>query len=267
MRTLVAVALSLLVASTTAEASPRAKAAHGHAGKHASSGKGERAHRAPRAVEPARRGARVAAVERLPIAGQSNGVPWGGTLHAAAELPAGEGYEIRRPSRAFGTSKTVDLVERVVTDVREKFPDQHVLAIGDMSAEHGGAITQHHSHQSGRDVDIGLFYNTQPANYPRDFVRATVDNLDCEATFALISGFARTSHEDGGAQIIFLDFEVQGLIYDWAKDHGVDEDRLGRIFQYPHGRSSGAGLVRHFPNHDNHIHVRFKCPDADTSCR
>ena len=131
--------------------------------------------------------------------------------------------------------------------MREEFPDQHVLAIGDISAEHGGQITEHHSHQSGRDVDLGLFYYEKPRNYPDDFVRATADNLDCEATFALLAGFAATAREDGGAQMIFLDFDVQGLIYEWAKDHGVSEERLARMFQFPHGRDSGAGLVRHYP--------------------
>ena len=256
MRMLAVVALSLLAATSVAEArSSKHTAKHG--------AKPQRAHR----LAETRHTTLHAAVERLPIRGQSIGVPWGGQLHDPAQLPAGEGYVIRRPQRAFGTQTTVDLVERVVTDVREKFPDQHVLAIGDISAEHGGQITQHHSHQSGRDIDIGLYYNEKPKNYPADFVRATADNLDCEATYGLIAGFAATAREDGGAQVIFLDFDVQGLVYDWAQDHGVGDDKLARIFQFPHGRGSGAGLVRHFPGHDNHIHVRFKCPDADSSCR
>ena len=58
--------------------------------------------------------------------------------------------------RRFGTRTAVDFIERVVSDVRDQFPDQHILAIGDISAEHGGQITEHHSHQSGRDVQIGL---------------------------------------------------------------------------------------------------------------
>ena len=67
--------------------------------------------------------------------------------------------------------------------------------------------------------------------------------------------------------MIFLDFDVQGILYHWAHDHGVSERRLERIFQYPHGRGSSEGIVRHEPNHDNHMHVRFKCPSDDTACR
>jgi hypothetical protein len=264
MRTLAAVALSLLLAST---ASAKPAAHHAAAGKHA----GHASHPAParrshRLAEPVRHGVKRV-VERLPIVGQSIGAPWGGSLHEASELPEGDGYTIRRPQRAFGTRTTIEYVSRVIAEVRQKFPDQHELAIGDISAEHGGPITQHRSHQAGRDIDIGLFYYEKPPSYPNDFVHATADNLDCEATFALITGFAGTMHEDGGAQMIFLDYDVQGLLYDWAKDHGVSDERLGELLQYPHGRSSGESLVRHWPGHDNHIHVRFKCPDADTSCR
>jgi hypothetical protein len=67
--------------------------------------------------------------------------------------------------------------------------------------------------------------------------------------------------------MIFLDFDVQGILYAWALDHGVSEHRLARIFQYPHGRGSSAGIVRHVPGHDNHMHVRFSCPSDDTACR
>jgi hypothetical protein len=52
----------------------------------------------------------------------------------------------------------------------------------------------------------------------------------------------------------------------WALAHGISEHRLERIFQYPHGRGSSEGIVRHEPNHDNHMHVRFQCPADDTGC-
>jgi murein endopeptidase len=207
------------------------------------------------------------AVRAREVDGQSIGVPWSGALHDATRLPDGDGYFIRRPSRAFATSATVGHVLRAITEVRAAFPDVHVLAIGDMSAEHGGAISEHHSHQSGRDVDVGLIYSSQPPGYPESFVKASVDNLDAAATFALIDAFADTVHDDGGVQVMFLDLDVQRVLYDWALAAGVDEDRLSWLFQYPHGRGASAGLVRHEPNHDNHVHVRFQCPRGDDACR
>jgi len=248
-----AVIASLLLVSVSADAKPKRE--HHHAVK-----KSQRTARAH--TEKSR--TRAAYVVRGPVEGQSLGQPWQGKLHDASELPPGEGYVIRRPYRAFGTRTTVDFIHHAITDLREQFPDAHVLAIGDISQEDGGQITQHRSHQSGRDVDIGLVYKHKPANYPEDFVTATADNLDCEATYALVNEFAETAKEDGGAQVIFLDYNVQGLLYHWAKDHGEDDSVLEHLFQYP---SRGASsLVRHVANHDNHIHVRFKCPSGDTGC-
>ena len=200
-----------------------------------------------------------------PLRGQSLGAPWDGQLRLPTQLPDGDGYFIRRPWRSYGTRRTVELVERVIGELRDQFPDSHVLAIGDLSAEHGGPITEHHSHQSGRDADIGLVYLEQPRGYPESFVNATEDNLDCAAMLAMISDFAQTARLDGGVQVMFLDYDVQGMIYRWAKDHDVDDDLLDRLLEYP--RRGADSLVRHEPNHANHLHVRFRCPSGDIACR
>jgi hypothetical protein len=271
MRVLVGLVVALgLVASSVPDADA---ASRRHSAKRAGEKKQQKSRRAtsPKAVA---RAARISTTrERDRIAtrevayGQSVGAPWSGRLQHPTQLLPGDGYHIRRPFRSFGTETTVDFVERAIGDTLEAFPDQHVLAIGDISAETGGAITEHHSHQSGRDADIGLFYLEQPAGYPASFIHADEDNLDCAATFKLLTSFLATADEDGGVQVIFLDFDVQGILYAWAVEQGVSERRLERIFQYPHGRGSSEGMVRHEPNHDNHMHVRFRCPSDDTACR
>lgn len=204
---------------------------------------------------------------RGPIEGQSLGAPWAGALHDPAMLEAGEGYVIRRPWRAYGTSAMVDIVERVLTDVADRFYDTHPIAVGDMSQQIGGRITDHSSHQSGRDVDIGLIFKQKPQGYPESFVVGTADNLDLEATFVLVEEFAKTAATAGGVQIMFLDFKLQGLLYDWALENGENPEYLAKLFQYPHGRGQCAGIVRHEPNHSDHVHVRFQCPTGDAHCQ
>ena len=198
---------------------------------------------------------------------QSVGVPWSGRLLNATRLRVGDGAHIRRPYRAWGTRTTVDFTQRAIEETIELFPKAHVLAIGDISAQGGGQISDHQSHQSGRDVDLGLYYKRKPNGYPTGFVNATEDNLDCAAMWTLLSKFVSTANKDGGVQVIFLDHDVQGIIYRWARDHGVSDRKLSRIFQYAHGRGAGAGLIRHVRNHANHIHVRFRCANADGNCR
>jgi murein endopeptidase len=280
MRSLV-VAIALLGFVTTADAKPR-KAKKTVATKTVgtkSSTKTERttksSKRDKRTTKRSAKKKRVATTTRRhpryeirgPVVGQSLGAPWQGRLRDAVQLERGDGWHLRRPYRAYGTSSTVELVHRVLADLADRFPDIHDIAVGDISAEHGGRISEHSSHQSGRDIDIGLIFIEKPSGYPDSFVAGTEDNLDLEATFVLVEEFAKTAQESDGVQMIFLDFTLQGLLYNWALENGEAEDYLAKLFQFPHGRGASAGIVRHEPNHADHIHVRFRCPSGDSACR
>jgi hypothetical protein len=199
--------------------------------------------------------------------GQSIGAPWSGKLERSTKFRAPQRVHVRRPARIFASRTTVDHTRRAIIETLEQFPKTHTLAMGDFSVQGGGRISEHNSHQSGRDVDIGLFYKKRPAGYPAAFVDADEDTIHSAAMWALIANLASTSKDDGGVKMMFLDFDLQGVIYDWALENGVSEKRLSRIFQYPHGRGASAGLVRHEPNHGNHLHVRFQCAAADVACR
>jgi Penicillin-insensitive murein endopeptidase/LysM domain len=217
-----------------------------------------------RVVEPRRAPREV--IERAPEPvtpggpSQSIGTPWNGKLANGKPMPRGEGYSLRRPQRAYGAAHVVDHLRRVIAEVRALHPDVHTLAIGDLSAQTGGKLDRHVSHQSGLDVDVGLYYRKVPADYPAQFVDAGVANLDLEATWALLVGFARTSRLASGVQIILLDYDIQARLYRWALARGTPEDQLAELLQYPSGKDSGHGLVRHWPRHADHMHVRFK-PD------
>jgi murein endopeptidase len=188
---------------------------------------------------------------------RSIGAPWSGRLQAPARLRGGDGYHIRRPWRTYATRTTVAFVKEAIDDTLDAFPKAHVLAIGDLSQEAGGWISEHASHQSGRDVDIGLFFKKKPEGYPAKFIRATSTTLDAAATWKLVSSFARTQDDDGGAQFIFLDERLQHVLVSWAEKNKVSEKRIRQVQR----------VLRHEPNHADHIHVRFKCRDRDTSCR
>lgn len=203
-------------------------------------------------------------VEPTTRRGQSIGSPWDGKLKAATKLPGGRGYHIRRPARAYGAAHVVATIQRAIKAVRKRFPRVHTLAIGDLSAKKGGSISEHRSHQSGRDVDVGFYFQKKPKKYPDEFVGHDEARLDLAATWALLYAFARTADDKNGVQAIFVDFDVQERLYEWAKDHGVPVRYLDRIFQYPD--EGGSGLIRHVPNHHDHFHIRFKCPADDSGC-
>ena len=187
---------------------------------------------------------------------ESIGQPWNGRLVNGEALPRGDGYRIRRPSRAYGASHVVEHLQRAIAGVRAMY-DVHTLAIGDLSARTGGKIGDHHSHQSGLDVDVGFYFHRVPEGYPDTFVAANAD-LDLDATWALILAFVRSTELDTGVHMIFLDYDVQATLYKFAKKRGTPEEDLAAIFQYPRGKDTLAGIVRHWPNHADHLHVRFK---------
>ena len=201
------------------------------------------------------------------MAGQSLGHTSGGRLANPTLLPDEPTYYRRRPHRAFGAAHTVDYVRRVARMVKLRHPKVHKLAIGDLSAKRGGKITQHVSHQSGRDVDLGFYFKRKPKGYPESFITATAANLDFAATWTLLKSLADTADDDAGVQVMFLNYNVQKLIYDWARERGISRGVLRWMFQYPRGRGTLAGLIRHEPGHMGHVHVRFKCPPKDGGCR
>jgi murein endopeptidase len=187
----------------------------------------------------------------------SVGQPWRGRLENGELLPTDDdAYRIRRPAHAWGAENVVTHLRAAIASVRA-LHDVHVLAIGDLSAKEGGKLSEHRSHQSGLDVDVGFYFQKVPDGYPDAFAPAS-DNLDLEATWALLAAFVRTADAPDGVQMIFLDTSVQKRLYDYAQSRGTPADTLAAVFQYPRGRDALAGIVRHWPNHTDHFHVRFK---------
>jgi hypothetical protein len=188
---------------------------------------------------------------------ESKPAPKRSPLVGAKPMPRGDGYNLRRPELAYGVPYVVDHLRHCIAEVRALYPDVHTLAIGDLSAEHGGKLGGHKSHQSGVDVDVGFYFKQVPDGYPEHFAAAG-DNLDLQATWALLTAFARTTDLDDGVSIMFLDYTLQKRLYMWAQQRGTPEADLDHLFQYPHGKDTQSGLIRHWPNHADHVHVRFK---------
>jgi len=196
----------------------------------------------------------VAPLPPTAISGEAVGAPWAGKLANASKLEAGDGYVVKRPARSFGTKHLLEHLRGAIAEVRALYPSVPTLAIGDISAEYGGKISDHRSHQSGLDVDVGFYFTSGAVTTFADANSA----FDLEANWALLAAFTRIAALDDGVQMIFLDYDIQHRLYDFAKRRGTPDSELEFIFQYPRGRDELSGLVRHWPGHGNHFHVRFK---------
>jgi hypothetical protein len=112
-----------------------------------------------------------------------------------------------------------------------------------------------------RDVDITYYQRRGRGICAGRRVRAV--ELDALREWRLIRHWL----ERGQAEFIFIDYALQRPLYEAAKASGATERQLAEWFQYPRGPEVRAGIIRHVPNHANHVHVRFRCAADDRSCK
>ena len=128
------------------------------------------------------------------------------------------------PGRLYGHERTIRAILSVLSGYRVAHPDAPKVVVGDISFRHGGGMDQHVSHQNGLDVDI---------YYPRLDRRATSPTsprqIDRRLAQDLLDRFVAE-----GAKVVFVG--------------------------YSSGLRGETGVVVPYPNHENHMHVRFPVP-------
>jgi hypothetical protein len=215
---------------------------------------------APRFDGPSRRAAGFEATWPAAIArGVAEGRPQDGVLRDPVRLPAVPGIFLRRPERAWGTGRLVQVLLHAVAAVARAHRDTQVIAVGDLSAPDGGPLSGHRSHQNGRDADIA-FYTLDGSTADR-FVAVTPATLDAARTWTFLEALLDT----GALQFAFIDHALQAPLYEHALAHASPRwrtpDALARVFQYPMPEWTAVGIIRHEPNHRDHIHLRILSAD------
>lgn len=186
------------------------------------------------------------------------GPPQGGRLVNGVQLPPNEAYVLKLPPSSFGTTHAVGHVARAMDEFRKASAYRSPLMIGSMSGKHGGPLSGHKSHQTGRDLDIRLPLRERFQQH----IPVTPVRVDWVALWHLVDAFDAA----GDVVVIFLDYEMQERLYKAAKALEVSEARLSQMLQYPHGNKATLGLIRHSPGHLAHIHIRFSCGSHEPEC-
>lgn len=192
----------------------------------------------------------------LPVS-LSIGSPDAGLLVNPVAMPEGAFWTIRNPAETYGTTETIGYLQRAIETVQLQFPDSPRLVIGDISRADGGRLNRHKSHQSGRDVDLGLYYRGGEA---RDFRSADARSLDVERTWALIKALVTETD----VERIFLDRSLQRLLEAHARELGEDRWFAGLAGRARAGRDA---ILQHERRHKDHLHVRFYNPLAQECAR
>lgn len=190
----------------------------------------------------------------------SLGAPSNGSLSGGRAFPdLGPGW-VRKGSRPWGTDETVLLLAWAITEVGLNYPGTASLVIGDLSQDGGGRVPPHRSHRSGRDVDVGLYAaDNEPV---RGFKRLALDGIDYDKTWFLIERLLVTNE----IQYVFVDYSIQQGLFEAGLDAGWDDATLEGLFEYPRGAGTGSAAIRHVRGHDDHLHIRFRCPREDEDC-
>lgn len=200
----------------------------------------------------------------IPASGDTP-VSWGrpndGRLFNGVAMESSPGLRVRNRSRSYGTQRTIDLLQAAGADVQARWPDAPDLVVGSISLRNGGPMAPHRSHQSGRDADLS-YYHRGNVELP-DFRDMSPEMFDAAKNWH----FFKTLIDTDEVRFIFVEYELQGLLYDYARSIGYDDDQLKEIIQYPRGPGDPHGIIRHARGHDNHFHIRFTCGETDQNCR
>lgn len=177
----------------------------------------------------------------LGIGSISVGFTDAGRLINGVRMPEGDAWVVVTPDFAWGAQETVDFIATAAREVRAKFPNAPLLRVNHIGGKDGGHLSPHKSHQSGRDVDLGLFYGDGSEHYGARYPERLIDPApNWELVKALII--------NTDVQFILLDRRVQAVLYSHALSLGEDPAWLAKVF---------GTMVKHARRHRDHFHVRF----------
>ena len=165
---------------------------------------------------------------------RSNGLPYSGSLAAGTQLPV-EGPDWvtwnpvddevpNAPHRLYGHERTIRTVVSVLAAYRAAHPGAPRVVVGDVSVRGGGPMELLVSHQNGLDVDLYYPRLDRRLRAPR-----TRSQVDRKLAQDLLDRFVAA-----GARMIFVGYST-----------------------HLHGPSD---VVTPYPNHEDHMHVRFPPP-------
>ena len=189
-----------------------------------------------------------------------------GRLLRGRELHESSSLRFKQPQADthFGTDELVALLERAGAAVMARTPGAR-LTVGDLSRRGGGRFTPHHTHQSGRDVDVGFYVTNADAGAPLDLDRfydfrrdGSVRNHD-ELRFDFVRNWQLVEAlvmDEVPVQWIFVSRELRARLLEEGRAETASVEALTRA-------EAVLSQPSHGGRHNDHFHVRIYCPAAD----
>ena len=190
------------------------------------------------------------------------GSPNKGSLVNGVALPKrGPGFRRIHAKRFYGTDETIALLRYLGAKLQQAYPGSQPLLVGAISKKSGGKAGNHKSHQNGIDVDWAYLELGNPERRHYNG-KVKAHQLDYEKNWFIFESAILT----GRIQSIFVDQAMLRPLYKAAVNAGWSEASLVPIFGNRDFKGSRR-MIRHWPGHTYHAHVRFKCSPGDSACR
>jgi penicillin-insensitive murein endopeptidase len=165
----------------------------------------------------------------------------------------------RDRNQLFGTDHLLDFVSKLALEIKSDFPDVEKLQIGDISAQNGGKIYRHQSHQNGLDIDIVYLrvnkqgQSTTNPEWGEYFTKGDrlTENFDVDRNWKLFKNIV----SKGGVGRIFVDLAVKSKYCELYSD---SNDELTK---------QTLRRLRPAKYHKTHLHLRLECPSKYSRCR
>ncbi len=191
---------------------------------------------------------------------RSQGRPTAGRLMHGVHLGTGAGYRLRFPNNAFVIPRVRKTLRACAAQVKKRFPGTADILIGDISRPTGGHFPPHQSHQTGRDVDAGYYLTGNVQNVTMH--RVWPHDLDYAKNWALLKCWLSRDR----VVRVYMDTGIQKAMAEYVRKRKLASDEtIDRLFEAV-SRAPKRALVKHAPNHDTHVHVRFACDPEDSEC-
>ena len=203
------------------------------------------------------------AAKKLPSTGKPQAIGYypRGCLQGGIELPVnGPHWEIMRLSRNrnWGHPELIRFLKRF-SAAAAKATGWHGILIGDMAQPRGGPLPfGHTSHQIGLDVDV--WYRPMP-----DRILSKKEREDISATHLVAKDGLEVSKEWTAADAAFVRTAAEQPDVERVLVNAAIKKEMCKI----EGKHHYAWMAKLRPwyGHDDHIHVRLKCPADSPHCR
>jgi penicillin-insensitive murein endopeptidase len=194
---------------------------------------------------------------------QSIGTYTAGCLSGAAMLPTdGTGYQVMRLSRKrfYGHPDLTHFIENLG---QSSYTQQlGTILVGDLGQPRGGpTVSGHRSHTSGLDVDMWFLLSPEAASRP-----LTATEREKWSAPSVLLG-----HSDD------IDLRHWSIANEQILELAANMPEVDRIFVNPSvkrhlcnqvgGKRDWLRKIRPWYKHDDHFHVRLKCPADSKDCQ